>query len=505
MANEKDTNAPNATEEDANTSNGDNGVEIPVEHTEDAAKNPSSEVQSENNVDEENTKSSPKRPANEDEGAEKGPTGDGRPSKRVREGQRWNDRNDRPPRYNKYDRSDKKRNIKSDFTSQKESSDPIAIRKQVEFYFSDSNLLQDKFLFTKVEGHENVPIPISLIHSFKRMRHFQPLSAVIDALKESTTLDVVEDDTAIKRKEPLPEGLVGKPMVEIQKVHEDASMARSIYAKGFGDEEPSTQFDIEAFFANFGTTNSVRLRRAYDRTFKGSVFVEFDSEPTQKSFLALDPKPKWQNRELQIKSKKQYCDDKVEDIKAGKVRPNSQEDRDGYHHKTIYNKRRDSPDYEKGKRHGENDDRDWRVRRDEDRKSGFKNRGGGKHRGFGSSKRGRGGRDNRGRRDSSDERDRKDERGVPKVKTTSSDSDNEGGVSLAPPTATPANDEESSKPDDAVAGASENGVKLPPTTTENDDDKTTSDSSSKKRAREEDDVPEGEGSTKKLDTKGEES
>ena len=246
------------------------------------------------------------------------------------------------------------------------------------------------------------------------MRHFQPLSAVIDALKESKTLNIVDDDTCIQRKEPLPEGLVGKPMVEIQKVHEDASMARSIYAKGFGDEEPSTQFDIEAFFANFGSTNSVRLRRAYDQTFKGSVFVEFDTEDTQKSFLALDPKPKWQGKELQIKSKKQYCDDKVEDIKAGKVRPNEQDNRNGHHHRHPYKRRRDSPDYDRGAKDedDEKDDRDWRVRREEDQKSGFKERHGGKRRGFGSSGRGRGGRDNRGPKDRNDEREKKDERHV---------------------------------------------------------------------------------------------
>ena len=223
------------------------------------------------------------------------------------------------------------------------------------------------------------------------MRHFQPLSAIVDALKESTTLDVVEDDTCIQRKEPLPEGLEGKPMVEIEKVYEDKSMARSIYAKGFGEEQPSTQFDIEAFFAQYGPTNSVRLRRTYDQTFKGSVFVEFDSEDTQKAFLALDPKPKWKENELQVKSKKQYCDDKVDDIAAGRVRPN--EDDRSRQNKNVhgsYKRRRDSPDYDKGRQNDERDDRDWRVRRDEDHKSGFKDRNDGKHRDSGRS-RGRGG------------------------------------------------------------------------------------------------------------------
>ena len=345
----------------------------------------------------------------------------GGPSKRVREGQKWNDR-PRKQYGNQDDRPSKRHNNKSDLVSQQESSDPVAIRKQVsilfrcytasyslttikvEFYFSDSNLLTDKFLFTKVEGHENLPVPISTIHSFKRMRHFQPLSAIVDALKESTVLNIVEDDTAIQRKSPLPEGLVGKPMVEIKKVHEDKTMARSVYAKGFGEEQPSSQFDIEAFFAEHGSTNSVRLRRTYDGTFKGSVFVEFDSEETQKAFLAIDPKPKWQGNELQIKSKKQYCDDKVDDIEAGRVRPNNDKYFQG---KGKQGGRRDRDE------RSDKDDRDWRVRRDEDRKGGFKDRNGGKHRGSGSSGRGRDGRGRDGQhrfKNRNDERREKDKR-----------------------------------------------------------------------------------------------
>ena len=244
------------------------------------------------------------------------------------------------------------------------------------------------------------------------------MSAVVDALKESTILNLVEDDTAIQRKTPLPEGLVGKPMVEIQKVHEDKTMARSVYAKGFGEEQPSTQFDIEAFFAQHGSTNSVRLRRSYDGTFKGSVFVEFDSEETQKAFLALDPKPKWQGNELQIKSKKQYCDDKVDDIAAGLVRPNE----DGSSHQKDgrdwagrdRDTRGDKSDRRDGDVGNDKDERDWRVRREQDRKSGFKDRNGGKHRGFGGSGRGRGSSRGRGGRDRSrnrnDERKERDER-----------------------------------------------------------------------------------------------
>lgn len=210
------------------------------------------------------------------------------------------------------------------------------------------------------------------------MRHFKPHSAIIAALKESKTLNVVENDSCIQRKEALPVDFTHKSMNEIVQVHEDEAMSRSIYAKGFGEEKTSTQFDIEAFFAEHGSTNSVRLRRTYDKKFKGSVFVEFDSEETQQAFLALDPKPKWQGAELVIKSKKQYCDKKVEDIKNGLVKPNT--------HWRLYPG--DNP--KSGQQREKEDDRNWKDRRNEDQKGGFQDKRGGGRKGFGSS--GRGGR-----------------------------------------------------------------------------------------------------------------
>src|SRR6266487_1110361 len=180
----------------------------------------------------------------------------------------------------------------------------------------------DKFLLSKVGGSENRAVELSILHSFKRMRRFRPFSAIVTALKESKTLELTNDDTCVRRKIPLPETVTEAPDEDTVKVFEDKAMHRSIYAKGFGREEPSTQFDIEAFFTPFGPTNAIRLRRTPDKIFKGSVFVEFDTEETQKAFLALDPKPKWKGTtELLIKSKKDYCEEKVKEIEAGRLKP----------------------------------------------------------------------------------------------------------------------------------------------------------------------------------------
>ena len=207
------------------------------------------------------------------------------------------------------------------------------------------------------------------------MRHFQPYSAVVDAMKESTILDLV-DGESVKRKVPLPVQTKGKNRYELQKIYEDKAMARSVYLKGFGKEGPTTQFDLEAFFTPYGPVNSVRLRRTKGKLFKGSVFVEFDSEETAKAFLALDPKPKWNGEDLLIKSKKQYCDEKVDDINAGTIKSNNS--------RTEAFMRASN----------EEDDRDWRDRRADDQKKGFRDNKHDKGNKYGS----RGGRGGRGRK-----------------------------------------------------------------------------------------------------------
>ena len=238
------------------------------------------------------------------------------------------------------------------------------------------------------------------------MRHFQPFSAVVDALKESTVVDIVEEDDkpCIKRKHPLAEDLQGKSQAEVQKVHESAAMARSVYVKGFGKEQATSQFDIEAFFMPYGTTNQVRLRRVDNGTFKGSVFVEFQNPDSAKTFLAMDPKPQFNGRDLLIMSKKQYCDEKVNEINAGNVRPNEPDEAYGNGHKS----RRDG-----------DDNCDWRQRRDEDRKSGFRDDRRKNGRGGRGPKHGRGGRDRHRHDDRHRDEKREDAEDVAKSRSVS--------------------------------------------------------------------------------------
>lgn len=248
------------------------------------------------------------------------------------------------------------------------------------------------------------------------MRRFQPYSAVVSALRNSVFLDVVgpQGEEGVQRKAPYDPATRQSSKVE----------ARSIYAKGFGEEEPSTQFDIETFFVPFGPTRSVRLRRSdQDRLFKGSVFVEFQDEETAQKFMDLEDKPKWKGEDLKYMTKAAYCDMKLKDIQDGKVEPKIQTqpyrgrgrggnrggDRGGRGRGDFKNRRGNKDGDRSGGRDREDrDPNDWKKRREDDRANGFKD----DRRGGRGNRNGRGGRGGRDGRDNRNDRNReRDESG----------------------------------------------------------------------------------------------
>ncbi|KAH8889864.1 hypothetical protein GQ53DRAFT_748116 [Thozetella sp. PMI_491] len=304
--------------------------------------------------------------------------------------------------------SDPRKNKKFDPKTQQTADEPEpAIRKQVEFYFGDANLPSDEFLWNLTGGSDNKPVPVDVICKFKRMQVFER-ATVVAALRESKFLDIEgeEGEETIKRKK----AYVPDDARWVRKV------ASTVYVKGFGDEEASTQFDLESFFSSFGPVNSVRLRRDFkSNLFKGSVYVEFPSEEAAKAFVDLDPAPKWKEHDLKIMTKVDYMAEKNELIKSGKLQPS--DDR----HKAFYEgKGRHGKSHGRGRGRGRGgfgrDDRgdidrdDWNRRRDNDRRNGFKD---GRGRGRG---RGRGG---HGR----DFRDRKESARAPAEETRPSTND----------------------------------------------------------------------------------
>jgi lupus La protein len=209
------------------------------------------------------------------------------------------------------------------------------------------------------DGQTNLPVKVKVIHDFNRMKKYD-YAEVVTALRDSVTLDITgpEGLEEIRRKVPFDPNKT------------DNREQRTVYVKGFGEELPSSQFDIEAFFAQYGPTNSVRLRRTDDKLFKGSCYIEFQDEETAQSFLALDPKPLWKGKhELEIMSKLDYQAKKNLAIRSEEAEPNATRPFRGGGKGGRgggYRGNRDRRDA------GDRDPDDWKKRREDDQRSGFR-------------------------------------------------------------------------------------------------------------------------------------
>ncbi|XP_067214590.1 la-related protein 6 isoform X3 [Linepithema humile] len=76
---------------------------------------------------------------------------------------------------------------------------------QVEFYFSDKNIIKDAFLLKHVKRNKEGYVSLKLISSFKRVKHFSRDWRVIrEALTRSKKLEINPQGTKLRRIDPLP-------------------------------------------------------------------------------------------------------------------------------------------------------------------------------------------------------------------------------------------------------------------------------------------------------------
>ncbi|KAI5151994.1 lupus La protein [Enteropsectra breve] len=139
------------------------------------------------------------------------------------------------------------------------------IKEQVEFYFSDSNYVKDKFLLETANKNDN-KVPISTLLTFKRL---QALGATLEnvktAMRDSKVAEVVEDSL---KKIETPEYLEYVGNKDLNK--------RILYMKGF-DKEMDLD-EIKEYLKEYCSPIKILMRRDKTKAFKGTAFVEFATD-----------------------------------------------------------------------------------------------------------------------------------------------------------------------------------------------------------------------------------
>ena len=120
------------------------------------------------------------------------------------------------------------------------------LKKQLEFYFSDSNLPKDKFLLKTAQQTPEGWVSLQVIADFQRMKGMNATAAKLAlAAKASDFLAVDAEEKRVRRTTPLPDT--------------DVTLPRTVVAEWFAAD--TTIEDLHEFFSSYATVLSVRLMR----------------------------------------------------------------------------------------------------------------------------------------------------------------------------------------------------------------------------------------------------
>ncbi|VVC29459.1 Winged helix-turn-helix DNA-binding domain,La-type HTH domain,Lupus La protein,RNA recognition motif [Cinara cedri] len=123
------------------------------------------------------------------------------------------------------------------------------ILDQVEFYFSDANIVKDAFLLKHVRRNKEGYVSLKLISSFKRVKHLaKDWRAVAFAISKSEKLELNESGTKLRRKEQLP-------------AFDQTTPSRTVVAINLSEEKPVTIETVAELFRSCGEIALIRVLR----------------------------------------------------------------------------------------------------------------------------------------------------------------------------------------------------------------------------------------------------
>lgn len=182
------------------------------------------------------------------------------------------------------------------------------VLRQVEFYFSDSNLPRDGFLRKTVEESEDGLVSLALICSFAKMRSHLGLDATVkeDSVPETTVLAVAK---VLRCSAALRVSEDGKKVGRASELLKPDEIIEQIDSRSIAVSPLPYNVkldDVQSFFAQHGKVNSVRLPKHVSdkRHFCGTALVEFSEEEEANSVMEM--KLSFAGADLEIKPKKEF-------------------------------------------------------------------------------------------------------------------------------------------------------------------------------------------------------